>query len=245
MDMTAPRIGVCSAVEHARWGPWDREVFMNPTSYVERIWQAGGLAIQLPPDPRAQDDADPYLEGLHGLLLAGGADIEPSFYGAPKDPHTVGTTPLRDAFEIAVTRAAIDRDMPVLGICRGMQLLNVALGGTLIQHLPDSVGHEEHRRFLGSFEKADHPVRIEPASLAARVCGELEHKTYSHHHQGVDELGEGLLATGWATIDSLVEAIEMPDRRFVLGVQWHPEADERSPVVSGLVEATRVSETRG
>ena len=126
--------------------------------------------------------------------------------------------------------------MPLLGICRGMQLINVALGGTLHQHLPDVVGHGEHRRVIGSFANSDHDVELEPGSLAARAAGEEVHVTKSHHHQGVDRLGEGLVVTGRSMLDDLPEAVEIPDRRFALGVQWHPEADERSRLISALVE---------
>jgi putative glutamine amidotransferase len=231
--MARPRIGICSALEHARWGHWDRTAFLTPASYVERVQDAGGAALLLPIDP----DPDSLLDGIDGLVLAGGADLDPASYGAEPDPNTVGTHPARDAFEIALCREAIERDLPVLGICRGMQLLNVALGGTLIQHLPDHFGHGDHRRSLGSFDNADHDVRLAEDSLARRAIGQAVHKTYSHHHQGVLELGQGLVATGWSVLDDLVEVVELPDRRFVLGVQWHPEVDDRSPVVAALVEA--------
>ena len=177
------------------------------------------------------------LELIDGLMLAGGADIDPSSYGEPAHPETHDTVPERDAFEIALTRAAIEADMPVLGICRGMQLINIALGGTLVQHLPDLVGHEDHRRVVGSFDGAEHDVMLIEGSLAASAARELAHVTKSHHHQGVDRLGEGLVVSGISDLDELPEAIELPDRRFVLGVQWHPEADPESPVVSALVQA--------
>jgi putative glutamine amidotransferase len=135
--MTRPRIGICSPVERARWGAWDREAFLTPRSYVQRVQDAGGLPLLLPVDAAVVDDPELVLELVDGLMLAGGADIDPSSYGAHHDPATVDTNVERDRFEIALTLAAIERDMPVLGICRGMQLLNVALGGTLIQHLPD------------------------------------------------------------------------------------------------------------
>ncbi len=125
----------------------------------------------------------------------------------------------------------------MLGICRGIQVLNVAFGGTLVQHLPEHVGHGEHRRTAGSFDDNDHDVRLTDGSLAARAAGELVHGTKSHHHQGIDTLGDGLVATGISTLDELVEAVELPDRRFVLGVQWHPEADERSRIIGALVRA--------
>jgi putative glutamine amidotransferase len=237
MDMTRPRIGICSAVEQARWGPWDREVFLTPRSYVARVQEASGLPLLLPVDAAVTEDPALVLDGLDGLMLAGGADIDPISYGAERHPATVDTKIERDAFEIALTLAAIERDLPLLGICRGMQLLNVALGGTLIQHLPDEVGHANHRRTLGSFDDADHDVRLAEGTLGARACGELLHKTYSHHHQGVEALGDGLVATGWSVLDELIEVVELPGRRFVLGVQWHPEVDGESPVVAALVEA--------
>jgi putative glutamine amidotransferase len=171
---------------------------------------------------------------LDGLLLAGGADVDPSMYRAERHPKTVNTRPDRDRAEIALARRALERDLPVLGICRGMQVLNVALGGTLIQHLPDDVGHTDHRRSLGSFDNADHDVRLTPGSLAAKAAGETVHATKSHHHQGVADLGEGLEATGWSVLDELVEAVELPDRRWALGVQWHPEADPASRVVAAF-----------
>jgi putative glutamine amidotransferase len=237
MDMVAPRIGICSGIEQARWAHWDSQAFLSPRSYTDRVQEAGATALLLPIDPAAVEAPSRMLDLLDGLILAGGADIDPACYGADRDPHTVDTKPERDAFEIALGRAAIERDMPVLGICRGMQLINVALGGTLIQHLPDAYGHGDHRRSLGSFDNADHDVRVAEGSLGHRATGELCHKTYSHHHQGVDVLGTGLVASGWSVLDELVEVVEMPQRRFVLGVQWHPEVDDASPVVAALVAA--------
>jgi putative glutamine amidotransferase len=135
--------------------------------------------------------------------------------------------------------------MPVLGICRGMQLINVALGGTLLQHLPERFGHHEHCRVPGTFDGADHDVLLCAGSLAERIAGETRHATKSHHHQGVERIGEGLIVSGHATIDDLPEAIELPDRRFVLGVQWHPEADEASPFIGAFVAAAAHTKVRG
>ncbi len=234
-------IGMCAALERARWSVWDQRAMLLPSNYVEAVQRGGGLALMLPVDPLLVEDPSEVLDLIDGLLLAGGADIDPGSYGERAHAETVDTVPERDAFEIALTRAAIERDMPVLGICRGMQLINVARGGTLLQHLPDLFDHDEHRRVIGSFDGSDHDVLLTEGSLAASAAGELRHATKSHHHQGVDLLGEGLTVSGVSTLDDLPEAIEWdgspPARRFVLGVQWHPEADTASRVIGAFVAA--------
>lgn len=231
---------MCAALERARWSVWDQEAMLLPRNYVDAVQRAGGLALILPVDALAVEDPSEVLDLIDGLVLAGGADIDPGSYGEQAHPETADTAPERDVFEIALTRAAIERDLPVLGICRGMQLINVARGGTLLQHLPERFGHHEHRRVVGSFDGADHDVLLSEGSLAARAAGEVGHATKSHHHQGVDRLGEGLVVSGVSTLDDLPEAIELPDRRFVLGVQWHPEADTASRVLGAFVaEAAR------
>jgi putative glutamine amidotransferase len=234
-----PVIGLCTALERARWSVWDAEAVLLPRSYVDAVQRAGGVALLLPPDPAAVEDPDRVLDVLDGLLLAGGADMDPATYGAEPHAATAGTVPERDAFELALAARAMERDLPFLGICRGMQVMNVARGGTLNQHLPDDYGHEDHRRALGTFDNADHDVRLAKGSLAARVAREELHGTKSHHHQGVERIGDGLEVTGWATIDDLPEAIEAPGNRFALGVQWHPEADEASPLIAALVDEAR------
>jgi putative glutamine amidotransferase len=237
-----PVIGICTALARANWGAWqDREAALLALSYIAAIQRAGGLAVMIPPDRHLEDDPDEMLDLLDGLILAGGNDIDPAAYGADPHPETHHTVPERDRSELALARRAIERDMPVLGICRGMQLINVAFGGTLSQHLPDELGHEEHRRTPGSFEDADHDVRLTPGSLAARAAGEELHGTKSHHHQGVATVGDGLEVTGHSVLDDLPEALEAPDRRFVLGVQWHPEADECSRIVGALVEEAKTA----
>jgi putative glutamine amidotransferase len=237
--MTRPVIGICAALERARWSVWDQEAILLPRSYIDAVQDAGGLALLLPPDARLVEEPEELLERLDGLMLAGGADIDPGSYGQEAHAETVGTIPERDRFEIALAREAIERDMPVLGICRGMQLINIALGGTLVQHLPEHYGHHEHRRVLGSFDGADHDVDVQAETLANEVIGEARHATKSHHHQGIDCLGAGLVVSATSALDDLPEAVEMPSKRFVLGVQWHPEADAGSPVVGALVEAAR------
>jgi putative glutamine amidotransferase len=214
-------IGLCAAVERARWSVWDDEAVLLPRSYATAVQRAGGLAVLLPPDEIAE--ADEFLSLLDGLILAGGADY--------------GDVPDRDAFEITLALAALDADMPLLGVCRGMQLMNLARGGTLIEHLPDVVGHEDHRATPGAF--GDHHVKLADGSLAARAAGQTLHPTKSHHHQGVDVIGDGFQVTGWATVDDLPEAIEDPSRTFALGVQWHPEADPLAAEIAALVEAAR------
>jgi putative glutamine amidotransferase len=240
-SMRAPVIGICTALERAAWSVWDQQAALLPLSYVEAVQRAGGLAVMLPPDERVAADPDQLLVLIDGLMLAGGADIDPGSYEQDAHSETTDTVPERDAFEIALLRAAIERDMPVLGICRGMQLINVACGGTLLQHLPERYGHHDHRRVLGSFDGADHDVALREDSAAARAAGEFSHATLSHHHQGVDRLGDGLIVSGTSALDDLPEAIELPDRQFVLGVQWHPEADPASAVVGAFVDAARRS----
>ncbi|MBV8989038.1 MAG: gamma-glutamyl-gamma-aminobutyrate hydrolase family protein [Solirubrobacterales bacterium] len=239
MSEPRPAIGISSNLVRAQWGAWDRTAVLLSMGYITAIQQAGALALMLPPDPEAVAAPDAVLDRIDGLIISGGADIDPGSYGAEPHPLTKSTVPERDRFEIALTRRSVELDMPVLGICRGMQLLNVAFGGTLIQHVPDEVGHEQHRRYLGTFDNADHEVRLIPGSLAEAAAGETIHNTLSHHHQGVAKIGEGLEVTGYSTLDDLPEAIEAPERRFVLGVQWHPEADQQSRVISALVEQAR------
>lgn len=238
-----PVIGLCTALEQARWSVWDQHAMLLPRSYIDAVQQAGGLALMIPPDAELTREPDAVLDLVDGLILAGGADIDPAAYGKPPHAETLGTVPERDRFEIALARRAMAREIPLLGICRGMQLMNVARGGTLLQHLPERYGHHEHRRVPGSFDGADHDVNLAEGSLAARAAGQLIHSTKSHHHQGVDRVGEGLEVSGWSTLDDLPEAIELPGSRFALGVQWHPEADETSPLVAALVaEAAAVRE---
>jgi putative glutamine amidotransferase len=235
----APVIGVAGALERARWSVWDLEAVLVPRNYLDAIAAAGGVPLIIPPLDAV--DAAAALERVDALLLVGGADVDPGSYGAEAHELTVGSVPERDRAETELVRVAWDRDLPFLGICRGMQVLNVARGGDLRQHLPDDVGHEEHRRVIGTFDNADHDVTLAEGSLAARAAGETEHGTKSHHHQGVKRIGEGLEVTGWAVGDELPEAVEAPDRTWVLGVQWHPEADETSRVIGALVEEVRAA----
>jgi putative glutamine amidotransferase len=230
-------IGICSATEVVRWRTWEVLCNISPRVYSDAVQDAGGLAIVLPPDDESAESPDETLDLLDGLVLAGGSDVDPATYGARPHPETEGTWPERDRFELALAHRALERDIPLLGICRGLQMLNVALGGTIDQHLPDALGHERHRDVPGVF--SDHEVRLEPGSLAARAVGGETTGVKSHHHQGLAELGEGLVVTGRSADDDLVEAVELPDRDFVLGVLWHPEEDQRSKVIGALVEQAR------
>lgn len=231
-----PVVGITAALHPAGWTVW-REVEANISqrSYSVAVSGAGALPVVLPPDEAATRDPAQLAEMLDALILAGGSDIDPSLYGAVQHERTQETNLTRDRFEIALTRAALERSMPVLGVCRGMELVNVALGGTLEQELAEAA---RHLHTPGEF--SDHEVRLAPGSLAARSVGTERLAVRSHHHQGVADLGEGLVASGWSEPDGIVEAIELPDAGFVLGVLWHPEEDVESRVIHSLVDAARV-----
>jgi putative glutamine amidotransferase len=235
--VSACAIGICAAVERVRRDPWDEVVTMVQRTYPAAVQRAGALALVLPPDEAAVSWPDLLLDRIDGLLLAGGADVDPASYGAAPHPETGPVWPERDRFEIALALRAVERGIPVLGACRRMQVLNVAFGGTLHQHLPDLIGTDRHRHTPGLF--GDHQVTLEPGSLAAGSAGTERSVVKSHHHQGIAELGEGLLATGWSPDDELIEAIELPGERFVLGVLWHPEEDAANRVIAALVEAAK------
>jgi putative glutamine amidotransferase len=233
--VSRPVIGICCAIEDVSWSSWTLLANVSPRSYTLTVQAAGAMALLLPPDDAAAEQPAEMLDLIDGLILAGGSDVDPGSYGARPHPETRLTWPERDRFELGLVHAALAREMPVLGICRGMQMLNVACGGTLVQHLPDVVGDDRHRHTPGAF--GDHDVRLAEGTLAARAVGAERTTVKSHHHQGVDELGEGLVAVGWSEPDETVEAIELPERAYALGVLWHPEEDEGSNVIGSLVKA--------
>ncbi len=231
--MARPVIGICAMIESAAWTVWaDVEVNVSQRTYSRGIDEAGGLPLLLPPSDAGTAEPGELLDRLDGLLLSGGADIDPAVYGADPDSQTKGVRAERDRFEIALARAALERDLPVLGVCRGMQLLNVACGGTLDQHVADT---DVHLHTPGRF--SDHEVRLVPGSLAARAMGAERAAVRSHHHQGIDRLANDLAASGWSEPGGGIEAIEMPDRRWVLGILWHTEEDAGSPVLAALTAA--------
>ncbi len=217
-DPRRPRIGLSTYLEIAAWGSWNRAAALVPQVYVDAVVRSGGVPLLLP--PLGTDDS--VVDVLDGLLLIGGADLDPDLYGAVPDPATVGTRPGRDEHERRLFLAALDRGVPVLGVCRGAQLMTAALGGTLHQHLPDLLGHTGHRPGPGVFGPTT--VRTRSGSLAADVLGE-ETKVPCHHHQGLAAVQTPLVATAWAD-DGLVEAVELPGEGWVLGVQWHPEENQ-------------------
>jgi len=233
-------IGITASIEEICSEPWtDMESALVPFSYVRAVQCAGGRPLLLPPDPEDAQDPGEVLDLLDALIITGGPDIDPSAYGQDTHPKTTPGRKERDEYEVALVLAAVERDLPLLGICRGVQIINVAYGGSLEQHLPDVLGHEEHLFPPGVF--TDHEVRLQPGSLAARAAGAQKLVVKSHHHQGMKVLGKGLLATGWAAEDQIVEALEDPGHRFLLGILWHPEEDGNSKLIKILVEeATRI-----
>lgn len=239
MSETRPTIGIVTALEPVRYGLWNVEAMLLSVAYVRPVQRAGALVVMIPPDPETVANPDQMLDLIDGLILAGGSDVDPASYGAERHPETTGFNRERDEVELALLARAVERDIPVLGICRGMQVMNIAYGGDLVQHLPDLVGHEEHRRNPGSFDGSEHDVALDPGSLVARAAGEEHHVTRSHHHQAVDRIGTGLRVSGHSTLDDLPEAIEDPARGYVLGVQWHPEVDDESQVIDSFVSAAR------
>ncbi|MEJ7894864.1 MAG: gamma-glutamyl-gamma-aminobutyrate hydrolase family protein [Solirubrobacteraceae bacterium] len=236
--MARPTIGITCSVLDIHAAGWDERAAFSPMAYVQAVQRAGARAVLLVADQRDTEDPADLLGHLDGLILSGGAsDVAPACYGQEPHAATAPEEPGRDAFETALIQAAKGTGVPVLGICRGMQVLNVAYGGTLHQHLPDMAGGEDHRALPAGY--ARHEVQVDPESLACVATGRPVEEVLSHHHQGVDRVGHGLTVTGRSTTDDLVEAVEDTDARFLLGVQWHPEADERSRVVTALVEAAR------
>jgi putative glutamine amidotransferase len=221
-----PLIGVSTYLESAaRWGVWELEAALLPVGYPRLVQRAGGLAVMLPPDDPSYAAAA--VARLDGVVVAGGPDVEPARYGAERSPRTGPPAAERDAWELALIEAALASDTPLLGICRGMQLLNVALGGTLVQHI------DGHVKDVGVF--GHHDATPVPGSLYAGVVPETS-AVPTYHHQAVDRLGEGLLPSAHAA-DGTVEAIELPGPGWVLGVQWHPEMGEDLRVMTALVRA--------
>ncbi|MHA4816453.1 gamma-glutamyl-gamma-aminobutyrate hydrolase family protein [Streptomyces aculeolatus] len=230
--MDRPLIGISTyLLDEARWGDWRLPAALLPAGYHRLAQRAGGLAVLLPPD--APDRAPETLRRLDGLVVAGGPDLDPARYGAAADARTDPVTPTsreRDAWELALIDAALAAELPLLGICRGAQLMNVARGGTLRQHLD---GHRERPGVFGA-----HEVEPVPGTRLAALLPEAV-TVPAYHHQAVAELGDGLVASAYAA-DGVVEALELPEARsFALGVQWHPEMGEDVRVMAGLVAAAR------
>jgi gamma-glutamyl-gamma-aminobutyrate hydrolase PuuD len=231
-------IGITTYVVPAKWSYWDLEAALVPAAYVQAIQRAGGRAFLVPPDDDAVEET---LDRLDGLVFSGGSDLDPELYGQEAHQETFGIVRQRDDAELSLLEGALERDMPVLAICRGSQVLNVARGGDLVQHLPDVVGDEKHKHTPGVF--ADHDVDLVAGTRVQSLLGERA-PVKSHHHQGFGRLGEGLQESARAD-DGTVEAVEDPALRFAVGVLWHPEAGEDFALFQGLVdEARRFAEER-
>lgn len=228
-----PLIGITSYAQPARWGSWELPAALVPLDYVASVERAGGRALLVPPSTDAVDET---LDVLHGVVFSGGIDIDPATYGAERHTATDPAQAHRDSGELALLTRALERDIPTLAICRGFQLLNVARGGDLVQHLPETVGHEGHRETLGAF--SEHPVEVKEGTRLAGIIGARHDGVASSHHQGVGRVGEGLVETAWAE-DGSLEGLEDPDKRFAVGVLWHPEMDEDKRLFEALVDEAR------
>ena len=237
--MARPLIGITSYAEPGvRWGVWELPAALIPLAYVEAVERAGGRALLVPPSVEGVDET---LGALDGLLFSGGSDLDPGLYGAEAHPETNGVRLERDQAELALLEAALARDMPVLAVCRGSQVLNIVRGGDLVQHLPEVVGDEKHKHTPGVF--GDHDVDLKEGTRLQELLGNRA-PVKSHHHQGYATIGEGLVESAWAE-DGTVEALEDPSRRFALGVLWHPEAGEDFALFEALVvEAAHYREER-
>ena len=227
-----PVIGITTYAQEATWGVWRMPAALIPLDYVDAVERAGGRALL---DPPCDGDVAETLDVLDGIVFSGGADVDPAMYGEDAHAETDSPQGHRDACELALLTAALERDMPTLAICRGFQLLNVARGGDLVQHLPEAVGHEDHREVPGAF--SEHPVEVKDGSKLASIVGTAP-AVSSHHHQGVGRIGDGLVETAWAE-DGTLEGVEDPSRRFAVGVQWHPETGEDGALFEKLVEEAR------
>jgi putative glutamine amidotransferase len=227
-----PLIGITTYAQDAHWGVWHLPAALIPLDYVDAVERAGGRALLIPPSENGVEET---LSVLDGVVFSGGADVDPGMYGADAHPETDVPQARRDAGELALLHAALERDLPTLAICRGFQLLNVARGGDLVQHLPEEVGNDVHKQVPGEF--AVHPVEVKEGSRLGSIVGATPDVT-SHHHQALGRLGDGLVESAWAA-DGTLEAVEDPSRRFLVGVQWHPEASEDAALFEALVEQAR------
>jgi gamma-glutamyl-gamma-aminobutyrate hydrolase PuuD len=226
-----PVIGITTYITQARFGDWEVESALVPASYVRAIQRSGGRPFLIPPD----DGVDETLDAVDGLLFSGGSDLDPDIYGQPPHPQTQGVVRERDDAELALLSAALERDLPVLAVCRGSQVLNVAKGGDLHQHLPELVGHENHKLTPTVF--GDHDVQLVRETRLGGLLGDRA-PVKSHHHQGFARLGDGLVEAAHAE-DGTIEAVEDPSKRFALGVLWHPEAGEDGKLFDALVAEAR------
>jgi putative glutamine amidotransferase len=224
-----PVIGITTYAEDATWGGWTEPAAFIPLAYVRAVELAGGRPLLVPP---VENGIDETLDVLDGIVFSGGGDLDPEIYGAEAHAETNEVNPERDSAELALLKAALGRDMPVLAVCRGSQVLNVARGGDLVQHLPEIVGHDRHRHEEPVM--ADHEVRVETASRLGSILGDSA-PVKSSHHQGFGRIGDGLRESAWAE-DGTIEAVEDPSHRFALGVLWHPEEGEDYSLFAALVE---------
>lgn len=234
--MASPIIGVCAAYERARWSIWDMPAAILPSTYLEHLAHSGAVPLAFIPSEQTISHAQELIGRVDGLLLLGGADVDPSQYGEEPDPKLEPTVLIRDRTEMALVRAAMEKNVPILGVCRGMQVMNVVTGGTLIQDI-GAIGSERHRPTPGYLDDAaTHSIVIEPDSWIGQVYGDTT-RVNSHHHQVVRTLGRGGQITATSPDDGVIEAIEWDTPALTVGVQWHPEASELGGVIARFIDA--------
>lgn len=238
MVQEAPMIGICAAYDRAKWGFWEMPAAVVAETYLGHLATEGAVPLAIVPSEATASNSQQIVSQLDGLLLLGGSDVDPSTYGQEPEPELEATMPLRDRSELALVTEALRVGVPILGVCRGLQIMNVATGGTLHQDIGE-LGPLRHRQNPGKLDESTfHDITVGASSLLAEALGDGNHVVNSHHHQAIDRVGEGGRVVAWSPEDEIVEAVEW-GQHFALGVQWHPETAATGGVISTFVQHSR------